>query len=67
MIEHLSSHATHFFPPTLAILGGLLAQDVLRVLSHKDTPIINLLAVDSLGGVGTVTRWAMAEPVDAAV
>ncbi|KAL1413668.1 E1 ubiquitin-activating protein aos1 [Vanrija albida] len=66
VIEHLSSHATHFFPPTLAILGGMLAQDVLRVLSHKDTPITNFLAVDSLGGVGIVTRWAMGAPVDTA-
>ncbi|TXT15546.1 hypothetical protein VHUM_00049 [Vanrija humicola] len=65
VIEHLASHATHFFPPTLAILGGLLAQDVLRVLSHKDRPTVNLLTVDSLGGVGTNTRWAMDEPANA--
>ncbi|OCF37345.1 SUMO activating enzyme [Kwoniella heveanensis BCC8398] len=65
MIEHLASHATHFFPPTLAVLGGLLAQDVLRALSRKDRPIVNLLSVDSMGGVGTVGRWAMGEGKDA--
>lgn len=58
--RHLAAHATHFFAPTLAIVGGLLAQDVLRVLSHKDTPIANLLVVDSLSGAGVVSRWAMA-------
>ncbi|WVQ96610.1 hypothetical protein IAU59_003715 [Kwoniella sp. CBS 9459] len=65
MIEHLATHATHFFPPTLAVLGGLLAQDVLRALSRKDRPIVNLLSVDSMGGVGTVGRWAMGEGKDA--
>jgi ubiquitin-like 1-activating enzyme E1 A len=64
-IRHLSSHASHFFPPTLAILGGFLAQDVLRTLSKKDTPFTNLLAVDTMGGTGTVARWAMGEAVEA--
>ncbi|KAK4684087.1 ubiquitin-like 1-activating enzyme E1 A, partial [Tremellales sp. Uapishka_1] len=65
LLDHLASHATDFFPPTLAILGGLLAQDVLRALSRKDRPLVNLLTVDSLGGNGRVSRWAMAEAVDA--
>ena len=60
--RHLSSHAAHFFPPTLAILGGFLAQDVLRSLSRKDTPIYNLLVIDSMGGTGTTTRWGMSPP-----
>ncbi|WRT68143.1 uncharacterized protein IL334_005118 [Kwoniella shivajii] len=64
MIQHLASHATHFFPPTLAVLGGLLAQDVLRALSRKDRPIVNLLTVDTMGGVGVVGRWAMGEGAD---
>ena len=58
--RHLAQHATASFPPTLAILGGLVAQDVLRAVSGKDRPIANLLALDSAFGVsGTVTRWAM--------
>ncbi|WWC96437.1 hypothetical protein V866_003305 [Kwoniella sp. B9012] len=65
MIEHLASHSTHFFPATLAVLGGLLAQDVLRALSRKDRPIVNLLSVDTMGGVGVVGRWAMGDGVDA--
>lgn len=63
--SHLSQHADHFFPPTLAILGGFLAQDVLRTLSKKDSPFANFLAVDTMGGTGTVGRWAMGEAVDA--
>ncbi|RSH90782.1 hypothetical protein EHS25_009957 [Saitozyma podzolica] len=65
-IDHLAEHATAFFPPTLAIVGGLLAQDVLRALSKKDKPIVNLLAVDTMNGTGAVTRWAMGDMVDAA-
>jgi len=63
--SHLTYHATHMFPPTMAILGGLLAQDVLRALSKKDKPIVNFLALDSQGGTGIVSRWAMADAVDA--
>ncbi|ORY31798.1 hypothetical protein BCR39DRAFT_80560 [Naematelia encephala] len=62
ILDHLSSHATHFFPPTLAVVGGLLAQDVLRAISKKDTPTVNLLCVDSMGGIGAVSRWAMDGP-----
>jgi ubiquitin-like 1-activating enzyme E1 A len=62
--SHLAAHATHFFPPTLAIIGGLLGQDVLRALSKKDKPIVNLLVVDSLNGTGAVTRWSMDDMVD---
>jgi len=57
--RHMSAHNAHFFPPTLAILGGLVAQDVLRVLSRKDTPIANLLVVDSMAGSGNVGSWGM--------
>ncbi|ORX37063.1 hypothetical protein BD324DRAFT_624649 [Kockovaella imperatae] len=65
MLSHLVTHAEHSFAPTLAILGGLLAQDVLRALSKKDKPFVNLLAVDSMGGTGAVSRWAMLDAVDA--
>nr|WRH23631.1 ThiF family [Naematelia aurantialba] len=65
MLDHLANHATHFFPPTLAVVGGLLAQDVLRAISKKDTPTVNLLCVDSMAGVGAVSRWAMDAPKSA--
>jgi ubiquitin-like 1-activating enzyme E1 A len=60
----MARHHSHFFPPTLAILGGLVAQDVLRALSRKDTPIANLLAVDSMSGSGNVASWNMGEMKD---
>jgi ubiquitin-like 1-activating enzyme E1 A len=60
----MSAHHDHYFPPTLAILGGLVAQDVLRCLSRKGVPIANLLAVDSMGGTGNVGAWGMGEMSD---
>lgn len=63
--SHLAQHSSHFFPPTLAIMGGLLAQDVLRALSRKDKPITNLLVLDSMTSNGVVSRWGMNDAVDA--
>lgn len=54
-------HAMALFPPTLAIVGGLLAQDVLRALSHKDQPITNLLVIDTMETSAVVERWGMAD------
>lgn len=59
--SHLSRHAAHFFPPTLAVLGGLVAQDVLRALSKRGVPFVNLLTVDSMGGTATVLKWHMGD------
>ena len=63
--RHLTQHASRFFPPTLAVVGGLVAQDVLRALSRKDKPIVDFLTVDSMSGTGSVSRWAMEDAVDA--
>jgi ubiquitin-like 1-activating enzyme E1 A len=63
--RHLAQHSRQFFPPTMAIVGGLLSQDILRAISRKDKPIVNLLVVDSIGGSGVAHRWAMADAVDA--
>lgn len=57
--RHLANGASHEFAPTAAILGGLLAQDILRALSRKEKPVMNFLAVDSMAGTGTTTRWGM--------
>jgi ubiquitin-like 1-activating enzyme E1 A len=62
--SHLATSAPCEFAPTAAILGGLLAQDILRALSRKEKPIMNLLCVDTMGGNGAVTRWGLSEEVD---
>ncbi|KAG7530359.1 hypothetical protein FFLO_05075 [Filobasidium floriforme] len=59
VLAHLANGASHEFAPTAAILGGLLAQDILRALSRKEKPVMNFLAVDTMAGTGTTTRWGM--------
>ncbi|GMK59188.1 hypothetical protein CspeluHIS016_0702030 [Cutaneotrichosporon spelunceum] len=60
IVKHFAAHATDYFPPTLAIMGGLLAQDVLRSISRNGWPIINLLVLDSLRGAATSSPWGVA-------
>ncbi|CAK9785609.1 hypothetical protein CC85DRAFT_284417 [Cutaneotrichosporon oleaginosum] len=60
VVSHFVVHATDYFPPTLAIVGGLLAQDVLRSISRNGWPIVNLLVVDSLRGTATSSPWGVA-------
>ncbi|KAJ9095243.1 hypothetical protein QFC21_005609 [Naganishia friedmannii] len=64
LISHLATSAPYEFAPTAAILGGLLAQDILRALSKKEKPVMNLLCVDTMGGVGAVTKWGVKDEVD---
>ncbi|KAJ9107192.1 hypothetical protein QFC19_002852 [Naganishia cerealis] len=64
MINHLATCASYEFAPTAAILGGLLAQDILRALSRKEKPIMNLLCVDTMGGNGAVTKWGVSDERD---
>eukprot|EP00003_Mantamonas_plastica_P029030 TRINITY_DN6812_c0_g1_i2.p1 TRINITY_DN6812_c0_g1~~TRINITY_DN6812_c0_g1_i2.p1 ORF type:complete len:236 (+),score=82.45 TRINITY_DN6812_c0_g1_i2:405-1112(+) len=40
--------------PVCAILGGIVAQEVIKVISHNDTPIQNLFLYDGLNGSGLV-------------
>lgn len=34
------------YPPTIAVLGGVIGQDVLNVIGAKEEPIKNFLLVD---------------------
>ncbi len=42
--------------PACAILGGLIAQEVLKVLSGRDAPFHNFLALDCLDAEGVVMK-----------
>ncbi|CDZ97450.1 SMT3/SUMO-activating complex, AOS1/RAD31 component [Phaffia rhodozyma] len=65
LINHLATHATHEFNPTSAVLGGILAQDILRAISRSGTPILNFLIFDGISvgegaansGGGIVVPW----------
>lgn len=55
----MATTAAHEFAPICAILGGLLGQDILKVLQGKDAPIANFLTFDGFVGGATVCSLAM--------
>jgi ubiquitin-like 1-activating enzyme E1 A len=55
----LSTTAGHEFSPVCAVVGGLLAQDILKALGKRDTPIANFLVFDGNTGGAAVCRMQM--------
>ncbi|CAA7261385.1 unnamed protein product [Cyclocybe aegerita] len=59
LIEPLSTTASHEFSPVCAIVGGMLAQDILKALGGREPPIANFFVFDGNTGGGTVCRLSM--------
>ncbi|KAF9468610.1 hypothetical protein BDZ94DRAFT_681508 [Collybia nuda] len=59
VIKSMSSTATHEFSPVCAIVGGMLAQDILKALAAREPPIANFFVFDGNTGGGTVIRMNM--------
>jgi ubiquitin-like 1-activating enzyme E1 A len=55
----MSTTATHEFSPVCAVVGGILAQDILKALAAREPPIANFLAFDGNSGGATVCRMNM--------
>ncbi|KAG0221493.1 hypothetical protein BGX31_009800, partial [Mortierella sp. GBA43] len=54
LLQTLSASAVAEIAPACAILGGFLAQDILKALSGKDAPILNYLLYNGIEGTGLV-------------
>ncbi|KAF9576261.1 hypothetical protein EC968_009823 [Mortierella alpina] len=54
LLQTLVSTATAEIAPVCAILGGFLAQDILKTLSGKDAPLLNYFLYNGLEGTGLV-------------
>lgn len=54
--SRLADTARVEFTPVCAILGGILAQDVLKVVSGKDRPINNFFFYNGLDCSGLINR-----------
>ncbi|KAF9645171.1 hypothetical protein BDM02DRAFT_3120672 [Thelephora ganbajun] len=52
LIASLSTTAAHEFSPVCAVVGGVLAQDILNALSAREAPISNLFVFDGTTGSG---------------
>lgn len=59
MRSSMSATATHEFSPVCAVVGGMLAQDVLKALAAREAPIANFFTFDGSTGSGTVSRLNM--------
>jgi len=59
LIETMSTTAAHEFSPVCAVVGGMLAQDILKALAAREPPIANFFTFDGNGGGGTVCRLNM--------
>ncbi|KAG8471197.1 hypothetical protein KFE25_009618 [Diacronema lutheri] len=48
LLDELAPHAAPALAPVCAILGGLLGQEAIKVISGKDTPIDNIVLLDTV-------------------
>lgn len=55
----LSTTAAHELSPVCAVVGGMLAQDILKALAAREPPIANFFTFDGSSGGGTVVRMSM--------
>ncbi|KAH9925557.1 uncharacterized protein B0H18DRAFT_1008963 [Fomitopsis serialis] len=55
-IEVVATTAAHELSPVCAVVGGMLAQDILKALAARESPIVNFFAFDGSTGGGTVCR-----------
>ncbi|KAI5119190.1 hypothetical protein M0805_004445 [Coniferiporia weirii] len=59
LLQTLAITAAHEFSPVCAVLGGMLAQDMLKALAAREPPIANFFFFDGNTGHGSVCRMNM--------
>ncbi|KAI8978844.1 hypothetical protein BD414DRAFT_421743 [Trametes punicea] len=59
LIDTMATTAAHELSPVCAVVGGLLAQDILKALAAREPPIANFFTFDGNLGGGTVVRMSM--------
>ncbi|KAJ8593822.1 hypothetical protein M405DRAFT_872402 [Rhizopogon salebrosus TDB-379] len=59
LIDTVSTSAAHEFSPTCAVVGGMLAQDILKALAAREAPMANFFTFDGNTGGGSVCRMNM--------
>lgn len=58
-LRSLAVTASHELSPVCAIVGGMLAQDILKTLGAREAPIANFFTFDGNTGAGTVVKMCM--------
>ncbi|KAI0632488.1 hypothetical protein C8Q77DRAFT_1060503 [Trametes polyzona] len=59
LMDTMATTAAHEISPVCAVVGGLLAQDILKALAAREPPIANFFTFDGNLGGGTVVRMSM--------
>ncbi|KAI0647712.1 hypothetical protein C8Q79DRAFT_905348 [Trametes meyenii] len=59
LVDTVATTAAHEISPVCAVVGGLLAQDILKALAAREPPIANFFTFDGNLGGGTVVRMSM--------
>ncbi|KAG0704273.1 hypothetical protein DFH29DRAFT_912683 [Suillus ampliporus] len=59
LIDAMCTSAAHEFSPTCAVVGGILAQDILKALAAREAPIANFFTFDGNTGGGSVCKMNM--------
>ncbi|PKI82809.1 E1 ubiquitin-activating enzyme [Malassezia vespertilionis] len=54
MYTHVSENSVAGFAPVTAVLGGLLAQDLLNALGHTQVPMVNWCILDASSGTAPI-------------
>jgi len=59
LVETAVTTAIHEFAPVCAVVGGMLAQDILKALGVREAPLANFFTFDGSTGAGNVVRMSM--------
>ncbi|KAI0034651.1 hypothetical protein K488DRAFT_77143 [Vararia minispora EC-137] len=59
LLECAATTASHELSPVCAVVGGFLAQDILKTLSAREAPLANFFTFDGNTGAATVARLGM--------
>ncbi|KAH9179277.1 hypothetical protein EDB89DRAFT_2111420 [Lactarius sanguifluus] len=59
LVETTVTTAVHEFAPVCAVVGGMLAQDILKALGVREAPLANFFTFDGSTGGGTTVRMGM--------
>jgi len=59
LTQTLSTTAAYELSPVCAVVGGMLAQDILKALAAREPPIANFFTFDGNTGGGTVCHMCM--------
>ena len=58
-IETLSRHRGAALAPVCAVIGGMVGQEIVKIISKRDEPINNVFMFESMGPGGTLQRLGL--------